>query len=177
MVAYAEHRKLDVMMTAALAEGTAFGDSMTGLAAGEVRQLWRKSAARDRLARARDSGSARAAATAEADYRKVSAEADMALGGCAARRREIILAANTSLSAVSGQVVRARDARDVVISLARQLRWRREAAPAYALELRKLALLQRGLAALVKIEEGLEELEQVEHEMAALDRSLEQAAG
>ena len=171
MAAYsAEQAKLDTMMTAALAEGTVLGDRMIRLVAEELRQLRRKSAVSRCLARDRNSGAA------EADYGKASAEADTVIGGCAARRREIISAATASLSAVTGQALRARDARDAAIAIIWQLPQRREAAPVYAPELRKLALLRRGLAALVKIEVGLEELEHVEHEMAALDRSLEQAA-
>jgi hypothetical protein len=178
MAAYsAEQAKLDTMLSAALAEGTVFGDRMISLVAEELRQLGRKSAASGRLARVRNSGSAEAAAAAEADHGKVSAEADTVIGGGGARRREIISAATARFSAVSGQILRARDARDAAIAFTWRLPQRCEAAPVYyAPDLRKLALLRRGLAVLVKIDEGLEELEQVEEEMAALDRSLEQAA-
>lgn len=45
---------------------------------------------------------------------------------------------------------------------------RRAIGQAYALELRRLALMQRRAAALAKIVEGIEELEQADRELAAL---------
>lgn len=166
----AEQGKLDAMTAGALAGGTVLGDRMSGLAAEAMRQLRRKSAARGRLARARQSGTAEAAAAAGADYGTVSAEADAVLGDCAARGHELVSAGTASLSAVTGQALRTRDA---VVPVIWQLPQGREAV--YALERRQLALLRRQLAALVKIQEGLEELEQAEREMTALDRSLVQA--
>jgi uncharacterized protein with PIN domain len=163
----AEQDNLDAMMAGAFAGGTVLGDRMTGLVAEAMRQLRRKSAAKARLACARENGTAAAAA---AEYGKVSAEADAVLGDCAAKGRELVSAGTTSLSAVTGQALRTRDA---VIPLIWQLPQGRKAV--YALELRKLALLRRQLAALAKIAEGLMELQQAEREMAALDHSLEQA--
>lgn len=167
----AEQGKLDAMMAGALAGGAVLGDRMSGLAAEAMRQLRRKSAARGRLALARESGTAEAAAAAEAGYGAVSAEADAALGDCAARGYELVSAGTASLSAVTGQALRTRDA---VIPVIWQLPQGREAV--HALEQRKLALLRRQLAALAKTQEGLKELEQAEREMTALDRGLEQAA-
>jgi len=164
----AEQGKLEVMMAGAIAGGAMLGDRMTGLAAEAARQLGRKSAASGCLARAREGGTAEAAA---ADYGRVIAEAGAALGECAARGRELVTAGTAALSAVAGQAVRTRAA---VLPLIWQLPEGRKAV--YALEMRRLALLRRHLAALVKIGEGLRELEQAEREMAALDRSLEQAS-
>lgn len=164
----AEQGKLEVMMAGALAGGTVLGDRMTGLAAEAARQLGRKSAASGCLARAREGGTAEAAG---ADYGRVIAEAGAVLGECAAQGRELVSAGTATLSAVAGQAVRTRAA---VLPLIWQLPEGRKAV--YALEMRRLALLRRQLAALVKIGEGLRELEQAEREMAALDHSLEQAS-